>query len=661
MALERLPVELVLQIIGHLDQQALSSLTRTSRNLHSLLNHELFRRDLALDRPSCIRWASFSGNIDALRRALTFGAEVNVYCEDFDEDASLHILNDEPGHYERQGLEDEDRYLFYSPLGTPRPYGTPLHLAAMEGHEEIVTALLDAGAVPDAPSRGLCSCLPLFGTSQDYRREDLDINSSNDEDFWFPRWSALHLALCGGHTAVSELLVSRGASLVVEDPPLLPWESTSRPAQINLVTALHTAAGAGDVLAVNFLLDSIRQEREAGRNTVDINMPDENGCTALHYSACGFEDHKCHGVITALSFAGIMDEDNSALNMACGYLNFTAATLISDLGPKVTENDEQSVPATIFQHCLQVGETYKAPDKCHLELRLNFIKSLVRDHSLRLDGLIGYYGVVTATAQRGHPDILRTILELGAPVEHSFRHHPDAQQAAHAGVGFKHFHITMLNIQPLVIAVREGNFAKSKLLLDYGADPNSSLHPHLLYRIWSVWHGDAADDPGTIWPLLLWRGARLDDNVYLGQVAVHWGDRAVAVWREWRRWFHPQHKATDDELRNCDMKFTELRFDEVVIGCAAVAKVAGHGGIGLCYYKNNIRTLRTMVRHARPESGVTREVVERAIEYCRDKQYVDVMMEVMKLDLKLKLGVTGPGTGPGAGLGVTTDLGVTTG
>ena len=249
-------------------------------------------------------------------------------------------------------------------------------------------------------------------------------------------------------------------------------------------------------------------------NIADINVPDVYGCTALHYSVRCFDNDNCRAVIKALSISGIRDGDNSALGLACAYRNFVAATLIAGLGPRVTENSDPTVPQRILQFCLYPLEC-PDPDGTNFALQVGLIQSLVREHRLHLDkpATIGYYAVVAATARRTRPAILQTLLELGARAEYDTRLNP--RPDLHAGTAFQMFHHTAQGITPLIIAVRRGDFVKAKLLLDRGADVNKTktIGSHVLFQMWIVWAGNAADDAATLWPLLLWRGAGLDSKV----------------------------------------------------------------------------------------------------------------------------------------------------
>jgi hypothetical protein len=79
---------------------------------------------------------------------------------------------------------------------------TALHLAAGEGHTEVVNLLLANGASVDSSSRWLCSCRPQRGLWQtmldpaipDYRLEPID-------------WLPLHAAICFSHIETAKNLL----------------------------------------------------------------------------------------------------------------------------------------------------------------------------------------------------------------------------------------------------------------------------------------------------------------------------------------------------------------------------------------------------------------------------------------------------------------------
>jgi hypothetical protein len=73
-------------------------------------------------------------------------------------------------------------------------------------------ALLAAGAISDAPERGLCRCLNSENLLLDpiFQHEALTCNEVFD-DWPFPRWSALHVAGRQGHPYTAAVLLQCGA------------------------------------------------------------------------------------------------------------------------------------------------------------------------------------------------------------------------------------------------------------------------------------------------------------------------------------------------------------------------------------------------------------------------------------------------------------------
>ena len=114
------------------------------------------------------------------------------------------------------------------PRASPRLQGaTPLYLAAQAGHAHTAAALLDAGADPD-PRLLELEATPLFVAA------DRGL-APNNKNIYYP-------PLVAGHVGVVRLLLGRGAS-----PHIRNW---------NGVTALGVAALAGRGRAVASLLQA---------------------------------------------------------------------------------------------------------------------------------------------------------------------------------------------------------------------------------------------------------------------------------------------------------------------------------------------------------------------------------------------------------------------
>ncbi|KAK8022610.1 hypothetical protein PG993_013377 [Apiospora rasikravindrae] len=280
-----LPVEILIEITCHsgLDPADLAHLA----TLHSALYHiaipHLYKNDIQHGGSHCMFWAATNGRLQTLTKALEHGADPNVVGPDeADSEALLDAFAD-------VGNPDND-HNFGDPL-LEEVYGTPLHTAASFGHNDIVAALLDAGADVHAPSRGLCKC--RFNTLRGFR-EPLEDRELLDDDFPFPNWLPLHHAVCHGHVSTANLLLDRGASLQ------MCYEPRSFALLKKLPSLVHCAAANGLEELVQRAL-----EMDAGtalRGEDDLDSP-------LHY-AC--ESWDSEGVIQRLVAAG------HDLNVECG-------------------------------------------------------------------------------------------------------------------------------------------------------------------------------------------------------------------------------------------------------------------------------------------------------------------------------------------------------
>ena len=139
---------------------------------------------------------------------------------------------------------------------------TPLYYAANAGHNSIVKALLQAGANPNVYD-GIRK-LPLHTAVEHSFRDIVKMllrSEANADAFDSDCNCPLHLAVAimGGNEFV-RILIQNRCTIDLRDR--------------NGATALHHAAGKGDNVNINTLLD-------AGAN---VNIQDEFGMTPLHYS-----------------------------------------------------------------------------------------------------------------------------------------------------------------------------------------------------------------------------------------------------------------------------------------------------------------------------------------------------------------------------------------
>lgn len=165
---------------------------------------------------------------------------------------------------------------------------SPLHAAAANGHLETAELLLDNGFDINAKAEGYCWCQP----TRCYNEEaQFPVESASQTEIYefiehvrenglpqgphvgrrpdLPSWSPLHHALCHGQTAMAQMLLSRSASIQVDFQP----PSRQR------ITALHQAAGLGNLDIVKYLVDSGKQ--------TDLDVQDPSGFTPVYWALRG--------------------------------------------------------------------------------------------------------------------------------------------------------------------------------------------------------------------------------------------------------------------------------------------------------------------------------------------------------------------------------------
>lgn len=274
MALLRLPNELLLAISGLCGLDEAVSLAQASRRLYDVASPIAWQLAV-MDEPSHRRMtadAAEAGNIDILKRAAAYGADLN----------RLHSVP-------TPSALTKNLFRFIEYQTRLRPYlwwATPLHLAVYNGHYDTVRWLIAQGVDLDSPGRLLCDCKGM----EDYMSRLIKPEDPSKR----PCWTALHFAMCRGHESIARLLLSAGASVDTMPGSFKPtFENLAIPGftedvhgarqflvetracSSQMVTALHTASQLGLKCLATYLVQ---------RRRMDANQADNDGWTPIFYA-----------------------------------------------------------------------------------------------------------------------------------------------------------------------------------------------------------------------------------------------------------------------------------------------------------------------------------------------------------------------------------------
>ena len=220
-----------------------------------------------------------------------------------------------------------------------RNYESPISLlqvAAVEGHDEVVSVLLGTTVDVNAVDRYGNTALMLasrrghLSTVSTLLAAGVDINSRTIDGE-----SALHVAVRAGQPVIMEVILRHGANVDARDS--MNW------------TALHYVSVFGEnPLSANVLL-------EAGAN---FHAKDDSGCTALHLSV---EKARTETALALLRRGARLDESNNdgntALHLACrslsSNLHHTVDLLLRWGASEAAVNNAGQTPLQLLDTCIR--------------------------------------------------------------------------------------------------------------------------------------------------------------------------------------------------------------------------------------------------------------------------------------------------------------------
>ncbi|KAF4886177.1 Ankyrin-1 [Colletotrichum fructicola] len=211
--LQSLPTELLLLIVAGVGQDlrrtALAGLSRTNKSLHATCNPILYEDAIKLNPREITTLAARDGNLETLMKAREYGADLNV--------VTWVPIPSWAHTKDVYGNEFWDQEAWHR--GTSGDFGfawaTPLAMAACEGHYHVVTYLIALHVDVDVSGKLFCKCHvanEIFGDGSRSPQTPYGTPCSeivNCAGVWTP----LHFAICRNKTSIARLLISHGASL----------------------------------------------------------------------------------------------------------------------------------------------------------------------------------------------------------------------------------------------------------------------------------------------------------------------------------------------------------------------------------------------------------------------------------------------------------------
>jgi uncharacterized protein len=255
---------------------------------------------------------------------------------------------------------------------------------------------------------------------------------------------------------------------------------------------LIEAAKAGDVESVRALLKA----------RIDVNAPQPDGATALHWAAHRDDLTTADLLIRAGARANVANDLGvTPLYLAC--TNRNAAMVRKLLAAGANPNATLLRGQTVLMECARTGEIGAVTALLAAGAEVNARESINEQTAL-----------MWAVGQQ-HPRVVQALLELGADIKARSRIYPQNVHTGNRGGGGEVSSVFRGGSTPLLFAARVGDIESAKLLLAAGANVNDALPDGASALVVAAHSGH-----GELGALLLDKGA--DPNLAeVGYTALH--------------------------------------------------------------------------------------------------------------------------------------------
>ena len=265
----------------------------------------------------------------------------------------------------------------------------------------------------------------------------------------------------------------------------------------------HAAADARLIQAVrNKDAESVRT---LVKQRIDVNAPQGDGSTALHWAARVDDLGIADILIRAGARANVANDDGATpLHLAC--INRSAGMVDRLLGAGADANAAMLNGETVLMTCARSGNAQAVKALLVHGAKVN-AKETGHDQT----------ALMWAAAQ-SHPDAVQLLVEAGADIRARSKIYPQTvvgEDTQRAGREELNYTVLMGGMTPLLFAARDGDVEVARLLTAAGADPNDHLPDGTSALVLAAYSGRS-----EVGALLLDKGADPNDTGS-GYTALH--------------------------------------------------------------------------------------------------------------------------------------------
>jgi ankyrin len=277
---------------------------------------------------------------------------------------------------------------------------------------------------------------------------------------------------------------------------LLSWGAVS-------LFCAGSLSAAGDLRLIEAVKTSnMESVRALLKERIDVNAPQADGATALHWAAHRDDLTTADLLIRAGARTNVANELGvTPLYLAC--TNRSAAMVRKLLAAGANPNATLLRGQTVLMECARTGEVGAVTALLAAGAEVN-AKESINDQT----------ALMWAVAQQ-HPRVVEALIELGADIRARSRSYPQNVQTGNRGGGGEVTSVFRGGSTPLLFAARVGDVESAKLLLAAGANVNDALPDGATALVVAAHSGH-----GALGALLLDKGA--DPNAAeVGYTALH--------------------------------------------------------------------------------------------------------------------------------------------